>query len=243
MRIAVCDDNRLCRSHVEDLLHDYAEQRRDADITFSIFSEPEALLAALEQETFDIYILDIIMPGMDGIALGKALRNQGTDAKIIYLTSSEEYALDSFQVRAFHYLMKPAQREPFFAVLDEAIASISVRKDRSLIVKTREGSARISYDSLLYAELAKRAVLYHLTHGRTLESTSLRTTFTEAVKDLLADRRFALCGTSTTVNMHHITMVEAESIVFEDGSRVHLNKKACRELRMMWNDFWLSEEG
>lgn len=243
MRIAVCDDNRICRARVTDLLYDYCEQRRDREVSFSVFSEPEALLSAHRGKPFDIYILDIVMPGMNGIELGAAIRSDCDDAKIIYLTASEEYALESFRVRAFHYLIKPVEQDSLFSVLDETISSLSFRRDRSLIVKTRESSARVAFNSILYAELSRRAVTYHLTDGRTLESTSLRTTFTEAVKELLSDRRFALCGASLAVNMHHITMVEAEGIIFEGSQRVHMGKKACRELRAAWNDFWLSEEG
>ena len=79
-------------------------------------------------------------------------------------------------------------------------------------MKTKENSARITFDSIIYAELSKRAIIYHLVGGKTVETTSLRTTIIEAVQELLADKRFALCGASMVANMHHITMVESEGI-------------------------------
>lgn len=244
MKIAICDDESLCRARVLDIAADYAEERKDADIVFEVFSEPEALLrATLENGSFDIYVLDIVMPNMNGIQLGQALRNAGVESKIIYLTSSEEYALESFRVRAFDYILKPIEKQTFYSVMDEAIASIHIKKDRVLVVKTKENSARITFDSILYAELSKRSIVYHLTGGKTVESTTLRTTFTEAVGELLADNRFTLCGASMIANMHHITMVENEGIVFTDTERVFLGKKACRELRTAWNVYWLNEEG
>ena len=244
MKIAICDDNEICRAQILDIATDYAEERKDKDVSFVIFSEPEELLKVTREEgDFDIYILDIVMPGMNGIGLGQALRYDGCDSKIIYLTSSEEYAIDSFKVRAFHYLLKPIQKDAFYFALDEAISSISVKRDKGLIVKTRENNARLTFNSILYAELSKRSIIYHLVNGKTVESTSLRTNFTDAVQELLADRRFTLCGASMVANMHHITMVETEGIVFLDTYKVFLGKKACRELRNTWNDFWLSEEG
>lgn len=243
MRIAVCDDSWRCRAQVDDLLHEYVDQHQNEHLSFTVFSEPEALLQAHRERPFDIYILDIVMPGMNGIELGEAIRADAADSKIIYLTSSQEYAVDSFRIRAFHYLMKPVEHSTLFPALDEAIASVSIRRDRSLIVKTRDGSARITFDSILYAELARRAVIYHLKNGPAVETTSLRIPFVEAVEELLRDRRFTLCGASMAVNLHHISQVAAEGIRFEDGSQVHLGKKACRELRTVWNDFWLSEEG
>ncbi len=242
MRIAVCDDNWQCRARVTDLLHEYADQRQDKVVAFSVFSEPEELLAAHREKPFDIYILDIVMPGMNGIELGAALRADGGDAKIIYLTSSQEYAVESFRIRAFHYLTKPVEHDVLFRTLDEAIDSVSVRRDRSLIVKTKGSSARITFENILYAELSRRTVLYYLKDGSVVESTSLRVPFVDAVGELLRDRRFALCGASMAVNLHHVSQVEMEGIRFETGTQVHLGKKACRELRIKWNDFWIHEE-
>ena len=244
MKIAICDDEALCRAKILDIAEDYAEERRDKDIVFELFSQPEALLeATYKNGSYDIYILDIVMPGMNGIQLGQVLRNTGVESKIIYLTSSKEYALDSFRVRAFDYILKPIEKSVFYNVMDDVISSIHIKRDKSLIVKTKENSARITFDSILYAELSKRAVIYHLSGGKTVTGTTLRTTFTEAVKELLDDNRFALCGASTAVNMHHITMVENEGVVFTDAERIFLGKKACRELRAAWNVYWIEQEG
>ena len=226
MKIAICDDEASCRAQIYDLLCDYVEDRKDKEIQVELFTSPEALLRTVQEGSiFDIVILDIVMPGMNGIQLGQALRNESIDQKIVYLTSSEEYALDSFRVRAFDYLLKPVEKKTLFPVLDEAISSIHIKKDKSLIIKTKETNARVTFDSILYAELANRAIVYHLIGGKTVESTTLRTTISEAMQELLTDRRFLLCGTSTLVNLHHITMVENESIVFQDTLRVFLNKK------------------
>lgn len=244
MKVAICDDEKTCRAQVLDIATDYAEQRKDKHVVFDVFCQPEALLDAVHQNNiYDIYILDIVMPGMNGIALGKALREAGVEGKIIYLTSSEEYALDSFKVRAFHYLLKPIEHNSFFEVMDEAVSSILLKKDKSLIIKTRENNARVTFDSILYASLAGRSVIYYLTDGQTVESTTLRTSFTESMQELLADKRFALCGASMVANMHHITMVENEGVVFMNTVRVFLGKKACRELRSAWNAYWLTGEG
>ncbi len=244
MRVAICDDDIICRAQVLDIATDYAEERRDKDIIFELYSDPEKLLKDTRSgKSFDIFVLDIVMPGMNGIELGQALRNDGCESKIIYLTSSSEFAVDSFKIRAFHYLLKPVEKSSFYDAMDEAISSLSIKRDKGLIVKTKENSARITFDSILYAELSKRAIVYHLAGDRTVESTSLRTTFTKAVEELLADKRFSLCGAGMVVNMHHITKVESEGIIFMDTRKVFLGKKACRELRSAWNEYWICEEG
>lgn len=238
MKIALCDDVSSCLEQVHAIARDYAKERPEKNISVSAFSHPEDLLEAAEKiGGFDIYILDIIMPGMNGITLGVKLRDAGYDGKIIYLTSGEEYALDSFRVKAFHYLLKPIRREAFFETADEAIAAISVKKDKSIVVKSKERSVKLTFDSIMYAELSKRAVIYHLVGGKSVETMSLRASFSDAVADLLADSRFVLCGAGMAVNMDHITEVGSEEIVFGDTYRPFLGKKACRELRGAWNEF------
>lgn len=244
MKIAICDDEKVCRDQVYDIATDYAEERKDTEIEFEIFSDPYALLnSVVDGNKYDVYILDIVMPDMNGIQLGQALRKEGGESKIIYLTSSQEYALESFRVRAFDYVLKPIEKQMFYKVMDDVISSIYIKRDKGLIVKTKESSARITFDSILYAELSKRSVTYHLVGGKNVESTTLRTTFSEAVKELLSDDRFAQCGVSMVVNLHHVTMVEQEGIVFKDNERVFLNKKICRELRGAWNNYWINKEG
>lgn len=243
MKIAICDDDSACLEQIHLLTTEYQEERKDKQLLFEQFSSPEDLIAVTRQGNyFDIYILDIVMPNKNGIKLGEILRNAGADGKIIYLTSSKDYALDSFRVRAFDYLIKPAQKLPFFQVLDDAINSVHRNKDKALVLKTKDGTSRITFDSILYAKLSKRIITYHLTNGKILESTTLRGTFADSVRELLLDQRFFLCSVSTVVNLHHITSVQNETVVFDNHEQIYFNQKLCRELRIQWNSYWTSEE-
>ena len=244
MRIAICDDEAICRAQLLDWIDDYQEERKDRDLKFELFSAPEALLQATRQgHAYDIYLLDIVMPDTNGIQLGEVLRDNHIDGKIIYLTSSTEYALDSYCVRAFNYLLKPLQKESFYHALDEAVNSIHIKKDKCTIIKTRDSNARIAFDSISYVELAGRILIYHLNNGSIVESTTIRCPFTEAVSDLLTDQRFLQCGAGNLFNLNHITSIENESVIFADIPRVYLNKKLCRDLRSAWTAYWISQEG
>lgn len=243
MKIAICDDEELCRSQTLEIANAYAAEHSDAELNFSVFSSPLDLIdAANKIGGYDIYILDVVMPRMNGIELGEYLRDKGFDGRILYLTSSEEYAIDSFKVKAFNYILKPVTRENLFKAIDDVRASIAHRSEKSFILKTRENSIKLTYDSVLYAELNKRSLLYHVTSGKVLESTSIRTSFQEATAELLDDDRFVACGNSTLVNLHHVTAVEKESVTFKNGEKLFLSRKVCSELRSAWYDFWFDGE-
>ena len=244
MKIAICDDEALGRAQVLALAEEYARQNSHLNLSASAFENAEDLLEAAEKiGGFAVYILDVLMPGMDGIRLGVSLRQAGFDGKIIYLTASREYAIESFKARPFDYLLKPVGREALFSVLDEAIQSVAGQKETGIIVKTKDGSRKLAFDSILYAELCQRSIVYHLAGGMTAKTVQIRTTFTEAIQDLLRDSRFFLCGKSIAANLHHITMVGKDAVVFKDGGKVYLPKKACNDARSAWNDFWLNGEG
>lgn len=242
MKLAVCDDSAQCMKQTLAVANEYIARRKD--VSLASFSDPYDLLESAQKiGGYDIYILDIVMPAMNGIQLGQKLRNAGFDGKIIYLTSSEEYAIDSFKVKAFDYIMKPIQKETFDKVMDEAIASLAVKKDRAIVVKTKEAAIRIKYEDILYVELSRRVLVYHLKNGITVTSLHIRSSFSEAMAELLADRRFAPCGASMLLNLYHIRSVTGDAAVFDDQSVVYLSKKVCRDIRTAWNVYWTSQEG
>lgn len=243
MKIAICDDEASCREQVMEAAKQYVSSRPHMNLTFTQYTHPDDLIDSVEKNGgYDVYILDIVMPGMNGISLGLRLREKGYDGKIIYLTSSEDYSLDAFRVRAFDYILKPITAEAFSKSLDEALAQISAKKDKYLLVKTKERSVRITFDSILYAALNRRSIVYYLVGGRTVESTSLRSTFSEATAELLNDPRFRLCSVGMAVNLDHINEIENEAVVFGSDTRVFLGEKYCRKLRTEWSKYLFDME-
>ncbi|MBQ3534327.1 MAG: response regulator transcription factor [Clostridia bacterium] len=244
MKIAICDDEALCRAEMLAMTQEYSEQYTGQHIEFAAFSHAEDLLEAAKKiGGFDAYLLDIVMPFMNGIELGVELRKRGYDGKIIYLTSSEEYAIDSFRAKPFQYILKPFEKSALYATLDEALESVFAQKHRSIIVRTQESNIKLNLDNILWAELNRRTVVYHLNGGKTVESVQIRITFPEAVQELTKDSRFILCGASMVVNLQHITAVENEALIFKNTFRAYLGKKACREIRSIWYDYTFDGEG
>ncbi|MBQ8449228.1 MAG: response regulator transcription factor [Clostridia bacterium] len=244
MRIAICDDEPHCLGQAVAVAEEYLKDRKEKKLSLHTFSTSYDLLEEAEKTGgFDIYVLDIVMPGMNGIQLGKKLRDAGYNGKIIYLTSSEEYSLDAFRVKALNYIIKPITKEAFYEALDEALDLIYIKNEKSFVVKTKERTVKLTFDSIMYIETSKRTVIYHLVGGKSVESLSMRSGFGEAIADLLDDKRFVLCGAGMAVNLDHVTEIENEAVAFGDTYKPFLGKKACRELRVAWSDYLLDSEG
>lgn len=113
IKVAFCDDDMSVLDEIERLLDQYCE-KQNREIRYASFQNSLELLAEIEKGMcFDVLFLDVIMPGMDGIHVAKEIRQYDNAVKIIFLTSSDEFAVQSYTVDAYFYQMKPIREESF----------------------------------------------------------------------------------------------------------------------------------
>ena len=180
------------------------------------------------------------MPELSGIDTGRRLRALGEGGEIIYLTTSNDFAADSYEVRAFFYLLKPVESGKFFQVLDGAVAKLDRRRSRAIVVTTAAGPRRVLLERIRYVERVGRCMRYFCTDG-TVDSQSIRIPFKKAAAPLLTDRRFYLCGASFALNFQHVTGVQAQTALLDDGRAVTLPRTAAAEFKKAWGNYWLEE--
>lgn len=237
VRIAVCDDNELQRELLQDTLGDYIQQRGLA-VSIESFSDGGELLSHVQKSGFfDLYILDLIMPGVNGMEVASTLRMLHDEGIIIFLTSTVDYALASYDVNAFHYLLKPLDRMKLNTVLDRAMAQLEKAEEQSILVRTREGETRILLKDLQYVNLNNRALHYHMLRGNDVDGLVIRVPFREAVAPILRDSRFVLCGISMVVNLTCIDQMDCDSVLMNDGTLLYPSKSACNALRREWTAY------
>ena len=239
IKIAICDDDREFLEKLKEMLKNYFI---NAAVKIWAFPSVKDLMNAAEEEGgFDVYILDVIMPRINGVELGMELRRRGDRGEIIFLTTTPEYAVMSYEAKAFFYLLKPVDKNKLVAVLNQAIGNVQERNKKGLAVKTRDGVKFLPFDEIMYAELRERAVAYNLVGGGRITGQYLRVPFREAVSKLLEDSRFTLCGASFCINLSYVKALENNRIVFKNNSELALSKKAVGSIKTKWLDFWLEE--
>lgn len=239
LTLAICDDDARCLEQTCELLRSYLKSRPHLSGALFPFSAGADLLEQVERQSgFDLYLLDVLMPEVNGIETGRRLRGLGGGGEIIYLSTSDEYAVESYDVRAFHYLLKPLDADRLFGVLDDAIEKLGQRRASVTVIHTTDGPRRVMLESIRYAERAGRRIRYHCTNG-TFESQSIRTPFREALAPLLSDPRFCLCGASYVLSFQHVTGVSGRTALFDDGSTVDLPQSAAADFKRAWGRYWL----
>ena len=242
LTIAICDDQKEQLKRTAELLHAYLNARPTLQGRIFTFTNGAALLAHAEsQNGFDIYLLDILMPGLDGIQTGQRLRELRDGGEIIYLSSSNEYALDSYDVRAFFYLLKPVDENKLFQVLDRAVKKLNQRRNSAIVVATADGPRRILLEHIRYVERVGRCMRYYCTDD-VVDSQSIRASFREMAAPLLADRRFCLCGASFVLNFQHVVGVQGQTALLDNGEAVPLPRTSATEFKKAWGGYWLGRE-
>ena len=199
MNIAICDDEILFTRELSSLLTHWAE-KNDFSLTLYPYSNGDDLLTALRTIPVDLIFLDIIMPLLNGIDTAREIRSMGLTVPVIFLTSSREFALDSYDVKAFHYLLKPVNTLKLFSVMDDFFKTYHVPAE-TFVAHTADGFCSITLNDVDYLEAQNKQVLVCLSNGTTLK---IRELFVKCEGVFTPEKGFFKCHRSYIVNLSHI---------------------------------------
>lgn len=239
LQVAVCDDNIEELSNMVQLL-DLFRASKHLNLDFAVFPNGFELMSALDKgKQFDIYCLDIIMPGYTGIDVAKEIRNYDKTAPILFFTSSPEFAVESYSVKAINYVLKPISKEKFFAAFDDMLEQIKVKEDDAIVVKSNQGIQKILIDNLVFAEVIGRNVLYHLRSGKVIECTE---SFGTACGALLNYECMIKPHRSYVVNMQYIDTIDNQKLTLQTLSTIPIAQGKAKEMKQQYLAYQLEEE-
>ncbi|MBD5542658.1 MAG: response regulator transcription factor [Lachnospiraceae bacterium] len=199
MKIAICDDEMHFIDALCPLLEQWAKEC-GIKLTLYRFTNGDDLIAAHQSECMDLIFLDIIMPLLSGLDVAREFRNTNQDVPIVFLTSSREFAVDSYEVKAFNYLIKPVDQAKLFLALDDFLKTFNLPKT-FFTAKTVDGFCRIVTADVDYLEAQNKQVLVHLTNGRTI---AIRELFSKCAEVFSPENGFCCCHRSYIVNLSNV---------------------------------------
>jgi len=232
IRIAICDDHPAQVQVISTLMEKYWNERPGSDLELHNFDSGESLLEYMTDGcVFNLLLLDILMPGINGIDLAKKIRKHDDDAVIIFLTMSKDHALDAFGISALQYILKPIKERNLFPVLDKIIPTMHQRKNRFFLVSDQERDVKVSFSSIVCVELEDRRLRIYLDNGQILYSKYLRTTFSEAVAPLLQDRRFLRPHKSYVLNADKVVELRKTAFIMNHNIQVPVSRPKYAEVK------------
>lgn len=240
LQIAVCDDNIHELSNLARLINQYRTSR-NLSLEYAVFSNGFELISALEKgKKFDIFCLDIIMPGFMGIDVAKEIRGFDKTAPILFFTSSTEYALESYSVKAVNYVLKPITMEKFFIIFDDLLEQIKAQNDDdAIVVKNNEGVQKILISNLVFTEVIGRNVLYHLRSGKVIECTE---PFSSVCDKLMRFGCFIRPHRSYLVNMQYVDTIKNQQIILQTLTAIPVAQGKVREIKKQYLSYQMEEE-
>lgn len=205
--VVLCDDEPNQLKALKGLLERVSFEL-DASLTTTAFALPSKLTTYLETHPdvasqTDLFLLDVEMPGIDGITLARTIRHRLPNASIVFITGYREYAADAYELEAFNYIMKPVTYERFAKVITEALRKrhqqTQVQDSPCVTIEKKEGSLRVPYSDILYFEKTLRKIR--------LITTDSAHEFYGSFKDLrnqLDMGQFVQCHQSFIVNISKV---------------------------------------
>jgi DNA-binding LytR/AlgR family response regulator len=239
IKIAFCDDEMEVLHQMNELLDRYQVERNE-DITYAAFQSPFELLTEIEKGIRpDILFLDVVMPGQNGMDVAKEIRQYDTNMKIIFLTSSPEFAVESYTVGAYFYQLKPIWEESFFRLMDSVLSECEKKKKNSLILRSKDGITRIDLQQLEYCEVLGRKLLFYLENGAVLESAG---SLDDLAGQLMQYSNFFRPHRSFLVNMEYIQNISSRSIKMVNDAVIPIPHGKCSEIKNTYMEYAFNGE-
>ena len=227
IRIAVCDDNPEFLQQAVNMVERWSEQS-GAPVEIYRFDNGDALLAKNAVTHMDIIFLDIIMPLQSGIDTAKELRQSDNAAKIIFLTCSPEFALDSYEVKAQGYLLKPVTYNKIKETLDECSHAFET-EPKNIVLKTAFGYQKLYFHDIEYAEAQNKRVVFYLRTGKTVEAVESLHFLEDRITE---NDGFFKCHRSYLVYMPNVDHFSMTEIITKSGGSIPIARgygKAFKE--------------
>lgn len=237
LRIAICDDMPEFLRETSDLICRW--QNRPEFFTVETFSDADALIAAHAGKPFDILFLDVVMPLLSGIEAAREIRQTDRSVKIVFLTSSAEFAVESYTVKADNYLLKPVSPEALFRCLDELQSDI-LDNSRCIIAKSATSVQRVPFRDIEYIEAQNKQVLFSLASGGSISSTE--PLYSLENKLLLSDGFFK-CHRSYIVNLQRIETYTPKEIRMRSGFRIPISRSCQKEFESAYFEYLFGKAG
>lgn len=239
IRIAVCDDDAASLNKMSDLIEQYCAESEWKAIQ-TAFHSPLELLAEIEKGArWDILFLDVIMPGENGINVAKEIRKHDDVIKIIFLTASCEYAVESYAVGAYFYQIKPVSKENLYRLLDGVISQCTKEQQQGMILRGKSGITRIDMNRLEYCEVIGRTLVFHLEDGKVFEGSG---SLDELQEKLARYENFLRPHRSFLINMEYIQSISGRSITLASLVEIPIPHGKCSEVKKRYLEYAFSRK-
>lgn len=234
IHIAICDDNEESVLGIETVTDKFFKTHC-VDCEIQIYQSSENLLYDLQDGiSYDLLLLDIEMPEVDGMDLAKVIFEKLSAAKIIFITSHLEYAITAYEFSVFRYIPKTVIREKLSPALEDYYKLYRLERNEFYTVEIKNHVEQLPYREILYILKDGKYTVFHMTGGK---KQSVRKTLAQVFEEISREY-FYFADRGCIVNLANVVGMDEMSILFPDNQRITISKTNIPDFKTTMLRFW-----
>lgn len=234
IKIAIIEDEPEIMRLVADQVKERVLGRED--VAVYSYTEAEKFLEELESgSVFHIVFSDIEMPGTDGLVLGARLKQLCPNVYLVYLSAYEEYAVKSYYVEAYQYILKQDMGIRLPVILDKLLRTVEKEFRNYVILKTDTEQKRIYYTDVIYIQKVKggKYVEYVLTGGAVRDRITM-----QVLMEKIRIHGFLQVERGCAVNIRHIVSIKGNVLILSNGAQIVISRLRLQEIKKQIARYW-----
>lgn len=228
--IAIVEDDRAYAEKLQGYLEQY-DTEHQAELRFRNFYDGLAFLDGYRSD-FDILLMDIEMPMLDGMSAARRIRKVDPHVVIMFITSMAQYAVKGYEVGALDFMLKPVSYTIFSHKLQKAIRLAERNRQAYLLLPVKGIQLRVSIPSILYVEVSGHHLQIHTETGVHCASLPLKKLEAE-----LTNHPFAKCNQCYLVNLHHVEEFRGDTVVV-GGHMLQVSRPRRKDFQMALANYY-----
>lgn len=215
--VAIVEDESSFATQLQEYLKKY-EEENDVRFKISVFGDGAEILEDY-QPLYDIILLDIEMPKVNGMKAAEEIRAQDADVTLMFITNMANYAIRGYEVGALDFVMKPINYYTFSMKMTRVLKRTKQKAQQEILLTLPDGVKKLNVQQIYYVEVQNRMLYYHTDEGVFVMRGTM-----QSVEQLLAPYAFAKCNHWYIVNLKHVSEVKKSTAVVA-GNELEVSRR------------------
>ena len=238
IKIAIVDDEEQTREQILQTLKENIQEQHEVEI--KLYVSGESFFEEIQKgEAADILFTDIQMQQLDGVELGKLVRRLCPDMYIVFITSYEEYAAESYRIEAYQYILKRDMKERLPAVLQKIYQEKQKESQNFFWIGGVTDQRKLYHKDIICIRKVKgqKYVEFVMVNGAYKERLALHQIFED-----LKSPAFIFAGRSYIINIDHVDRITTDAVYLEDGIKIQAGAETIQDVKTRIMEYWRNVE-